>query len=133
MAESKKIRIFAQILNTVLVRKFRYIASLLLSMTVSLNLQPSVVFAQTTEPVSDNAVKDSVKVVVDSTDVSNVVVADSLANDSLQQKKKGSGLTAVVNYKSSDSLVFSRSDYQDEAVVTPELTIFGLIKEASKI
>jgi hypothetical protein len=25
------------------------------------------------------------------------------------------------------------SDYQDEAVVTPELTIFGLIKEASKI
>ncbi|MBP5345133.1 MAG: LPS-assembly protein LptD [Bacteroidales bacterium] len=76
-------------------------------MTVSLNLQPSVVFAQTTEPVSDNAVKDSVKVVVDSTDVSNVAVADSLANDSLQQKKKGSGLTAVVNYKSSDSLVFS--------------------------
>ncbi len=88
-------------------RKFRYIASLLLSMTVSLNLQPSVVFAQTTEPKSDTVVKDSLKVVADSTDVSNVTVADSLANDSLQQKKKGSGLTAVVNYKSSDSLVFS--------------------------
>ncbi len=88
-------------------RTLRYIALLLLMMTVALGLQPSFVYAQ--QLANDSlAVTDTV--VVDSLLLNDsLLLTDSLSADSIAPKsrKEGGGLTAVVNYKSSDSLVFS--------------------------
>lgn len=80
---------------------------LLSLMTVVFSLQPSSVCAQN---LADSTL-------LESDTLSIIALTDSLAsdslslakNDSLDEKKKneGGGLTAVVNYKSSDSLVFS--------------------------
>jgi len=81
------------------VHTLRYIALLLLMMTVALGLQPSFVYAQTSSEIltNDSLMADSL-----------AAVNDTLSSDTIIQKKKeGGGLTAVVNYKSSDSLVFS--------------------------
>ncbi len=87
-------------------RTLGYIALLLLTMIVALGLQPSFVYAQVAVGEEGLAVnRDSLS--ADSLTVDSLT-ADSLSVDSLASNKKaGGGLTAVVNYKSTDSLVFS--------------------------
>ena len=73
-------------------------------MTVAFGLQPSSVFAQAVENDSIPAL-DSLR--IDSLRTDSLLV-DSLQADTLSSKKKNdSGLTAVVNFQASDSLVFS--------------------------
>ncbi len=84
-------------------------------MTAASGLRPLFAFAQAEQSKSHVAeASDSVKAASDTTSVqiadSLAVKTDSIAADSASAKKKkpeGGGLTAVVNYKSSDSLVFS--------------------------
>ncbi|MCR5394995.1 MAG: LPS-assembly protein LptD [Bacteroidales bacterium] len=93
---------------------------MLLAMTVPSGLQPSFVYAQQRSERADSegksprlampdsaalAMSDSASMVM--ADSTSMAMADSLASDSTSHRKPGGGLTAVVNYKSSDSLVFS--------------------------
>lgn len=54
---------------------------------------------------------DSIKALMDSvlntSDLAEVTLNDSLPTDSTKKKKEGGGLTAVVNYKAKDSVVFT--------------------------
>lgn len=69
-------------------------------MTVAYGLQPSFVYAQVADSIS------GVSVNVDTLHSDSIAV-DSLRTDSVESRENSSGLTAVVNYKSTDSLVFS--------------------------
>ena len=44
---------------------------------------------------------------LDATDLSEAIARDSMSSDSVKKKKEGGGLTAVVNYKAKDSVVFT--------------------------
>lgn len=89
-------------------RTLRYIALLLLMMTVAFGLQPSFVFAQSLN--TDSISHDSLFVDSLATDslAANFLTTDTSA---VSGKKVGGGLTAVVNYKSTDSLVFSMGNH----------------------
>lgn len=100
-------------------RTLRHIVLLILLMFVTLGLQASFVFAQdvdtyenteTAASVADSlsSFNDSLAIQSDSLDI----LADSQLTDSLKSKKKksGSGLTAVVNFKATDSLVFTKGN-----------------------
>lgn len=85
-------------------------------MTVAFGLQPSLSYAQVKADSTEVEMIRPLDKVASALAKTDSIVADSLAADStliavvdsLQDKKQeGGGLTAVVNYKSSDSLVFS--------------------------
>lgn len=85
------------------IRRTIYFVLIVLMLTVASSLQPSVVRAQDVSS-TDAAIIPADSILVDS------ITADSISVDSLTVRKKkaeGGGLTAVVNYKASDSLVFS--------------------------
>ena len=90
-------------------RVFKYIAILLMAMTATISWQPSFVYSKTSNK-DINLSQDSLNggtFDVAPVDTLDAPMSDSLSVDSVQGKKPGGGLTAVVNYKSSDSLVFS--------------------------
>lgn len=90
----------------------RYILLLVFLFAVGLCLQQSLYAKSFTPALSENSLHETDSLNLENAKADNVsLVADSLAIDSLSAdsvgSKKGSGLTAVVNYKASDSLVFS--------------------------
>ena len=103
-------------LNRQLVRTLRNIAILLVAMTAALGWQSSFVYAQEvvanvpSDTTATRAASDTAATASAMKRDSLATKNDSIAADSALAKKKkpeGGGLTAVVNYKSSDSLVFS--------------------------
>lgn len=68
-------------------------------------LRPSVVFAQDILRSNDTISSLPTDTLLISTD--SIAVVDSINTDSISKKKGGSGLVAVVDYSSKDSLVFS--------------------------
>lgn len=85
--------------------KQQYIVLFLVCLTVAVGLQPSVVLAQDVA-LSETSNSGDKTLTADSIQLPT----DSIAPDTIlsgKKKQEGGGLTAVVNYKASDSLVFS--------------------------